>query len=121
MYKEALELKLRFNTNKGVLTPEQLFDLSVEDLDQLAVGLEESYKNSKGKSFIDKQSTKDKKLKLSFDIVLDVLNTKLEKMEEAQTQAENKAHNEKIISLIADKQDEELKGKSVSQLKAMLR
>ena len=43
----------------------------------MAVSLEEEYSKSKGKSFLDKDAKKDPILKLKFDIVLDVLQTKM--------------------------------------------
>ena len=120
-FKLATQQKLRVQTNKGLLSVEQLWDLKLEDLDSLAVSLEEDYNNSKGKSFLQKRTVKDKNLKLQFDIVLDILQTKSEEMSEAQEKAEKKKHNQKILQLIAEKQDEELKGKSLKQLEAMLK
>jgi len=121
MYKEAAKQKLRFSTPKGSLSVEQLWDLSITDLDTLAVSLEESYKNSKGKSFLDKRTTKDKGLKLQFDIVLDVLNSKVEDSEALRDAADVKEHNQKILKLISEKKDGELAGKSVKELEAMLK
>jgi hypothetical protein len=121
MYKQASQLKLRFSTTKGNLSVEQLWDLSLTDLDSLAVSLEEAYKNSKGKSFLVKTSTKDKTIKLMFDIALDVLTTKVEQQEALREAADIKAHNQKILSLIAKKQEGELEGKSVEELEKMLK
>jgi hypothetical protein len=120
-YKLATQQKLRYNTSKGQLSTEQLWDLSLEDLDTLAVSLENEHKHSGKRSFIHKTSEKDKTTKLRFDVVLDILNTKIDQMEAAQEAAEIKEHNKKIISLIAEKQDESLKGKSIKQLEAMLK
>ena len=77
-FKLASQQKLRFQTNKGLLSVEQLWDLSLEDLDALAVSLETEHKESGKKSFLVKTSAKDKTAKLRFDVVLDVLNTKVE-------------------------------------------
>lgn len=120
-FKQATKEKLRFQTSKGNLTTEQLWDLSLTDLDNLAVELQNQYEESGKKSFLVKRSVKDKTTKLKFDVVLDVLQTKSEELEEAKQKAEDKAHNEKIIQLISEKKNEELKGKSVKQLEAMLR
>jgi len=119
-FKLASQQKLRFQTNKGLLSVEQLWDLSLEDLDALAVSLETEHKESGKKSFLVKTSAKDKTAKLRFDVVLDVLNTKVEAEQAALAERERKANNEKIIGIIADKQDESLKGKSIKQLEAML-
>jgi len=120
-FKLASQQKLRFQTNKGLLSVEQLWDLSLEDLDTLAISLETEHKESGKKSFLVKTSAKNKITKLRFDVVLDVLNTKVEEMQAVQEAAEIKEHNKKIIALIAEKQDEALKGKSIKQLEAMLK
>lgn len=120
-YKLATQQKLRFQTSKGLLSTEQLWDLSVNDLDSLAVQLQDAYNNSKGKSFLEKKTDKDKGLKLMFDVVLDVLNTKVEESEAKKDAAETKEHNQKIISLIKEKQDGALANKSIAQLEKMLK
>lgn len=120
-FKLASQQKLRFQTTRGLLTTEQLWDLSLEDLDALAVSLENEYKESGKKSFLTKISSKDKTTKLKFDVVLDVLSTKSEEAQAAAEAREVKEHNKKILELIADKQDESLKGKSIKQLEAMLK
>jgi hypothetical protein len=120
-FKLASQQKLRFQTAKGLLTTEQLWDLSLEELDALAVSLETEHKESGKKSFLTKTSVKDKTAKLRFDVALDVLHTKVDEAQAALEAREIKEHNKKIIALIADKQDESMKGKSIKQLEAMLR
>lgn len=120
-FKLASQQKLRFQTNRGLLSSEQLWDLSLEELDTLAVSLEIEHKQSAKKSFLVKTSIKDKTAKLRFDLVLDVLNTVVAEQEAAAEALEIKEHNKKIITLIAEKQDESLKGKSIKQLEAMLK
>lgn len=120
MYKEASKQRLRFATNKGNLTTEQLWDLSLTDLDNLAVAMEVEHKESGKKSFLTTRSVKDKTAKLRFDIVLDILNTKVEEAEELQKLKDRKERNKKILSIIEEKKDDSLKGKSVKQLEALL-
>lgn len=120
-FKIATQQKLRFATVKGQLTTEQLWDLTLEQLDELAVQLQKEYEGSKGKSFLVKRTSKDKTAKLRFDIVLDILQTKVEELNGEKQAAEDRRHNEKIESLIAMKQDEELAGKTVAELKKMLK
>jgi hypothetical protein len=121
MYKQAAQQKLRFATSRGSLSVEQLFDLPISELDTLAVALDESYKNSKGKSFVEKRTSKDKTIKLQFDIVLDVLNTKVDERDTLKDAAAIKQHNNKIIELIASKKDKEMEGLSIKELEAMLK
>lgn len=121
IYKEAAQQGLRVQTKKGVLSTEQLFGLSIDDLNETAVQLDEEYTKSGKKSFIVAKSVKDKSIKLKFDIVYDVLQTKLAEAEVAREKKEVKEHNAKILELINDKEKDELKAKSSKQLKAMLK
>ncbi len=121
MYKQISKEKVRFQALKGELTVEQLWDLNLVELDNLAVSLEKDYKESKGKSFLEKKTTKDKGIKLQFDVVLDILNTKVEENEIAQNAEETKAHNQKILGLIKQKQDSKLECKSIKELEKMLK
>lgn len=118
IYKQANRLGLRFNTNRGLLATEQLFQLSLADLDALAVSLEIS--QSGKKSFIRETSVGDEIAKLKFDVALDVLNTIMKEQKDARESLDNKRKNEKILALIAEKQDGALKEKTVEELEAML-
>lgn len=120
-FKLASQQKLRFQTSKGPLSTEQLWDLSLNDLDVLAVSLEEEATKAGRKSFLVRSSAKDKTAKLKFDIVIDILGTKVEDANAASEAQEIKEHNKKIINLISEKKEESLKGKSITELEAMLR
>jgi len=120
-FKLASQQKLRFQTSKGLLSTEQLWDLSLNDLDTLAVLLEEESTKAGRKSFLVRSSAKDKTAKLKFDIVIDILSTKVEDANAASEAQEIKEHNKKIINLISEKKEETLKGKSIAELEAMLR
>lgn len=120
-FKEASRVGLRFQTNKGLLTTEQLWSLNVTELDELAVALEVQAKESGKKSFIIKKTEKDKTAKLRFDIVLEILEDRVDERDASLKAKEDKAHNEKILALISEKQDDDLKGKSVAELKKMLK
>lgn len=120
-FKKASKKKLRFVTNVGTLSIEQLWDLDLAHLDTLAVSLETAYKESNTKSFLNaSKGTKDKDLKLRFDIVLEVLTDKVKASETAAKALATKERNQKILGLIADKKDGELAGKSIDELEAML-
>lgn len=121
MYKQLIKDKVRFTTAKGLLSLEQLFTLSINELDTLAVSLQEAYeKSNTKKSFIEKRTTKDKSLKMQLDVVLDIMQDKIEEAEVAKTKAENKLRNQKIREIIAQKQDAALEAKSINELKSLL-
>ena len=120
-YKEASRLGLRINTNKGALSVEQLWTLTLPQLDELAVSLEENVEKSISKTFLKKRTNKNKLAQLSFDVVLDILQTKMAEAEELQSASEIKKHNDKILTLIAEKQENDLKSKSAEELQALLK
>lgn len=92
----------------------------MEELDRLAVALEKEHKESGGKSFLEKKNKKDATAKLRFQIVLEILESKAKDAETAQKAAETKARNQRILELIAEKEDGQLAEKSIEELKAML-
>ncbi len=121
MYKQLIKDRTRFVTAKGELSLEQLFTLSINELDTLAVSLQDAYdKSNNKKSFIERKTTKDKTLKIQLDVVLDILQDKLEEAEVAKVKAENKLRNAKIREMIANKQDAALESKSIKELTSML-
>jgi len=123
MYKKGLQLKLRFLTNVGLVSMEQLFDLSQAQLAGAIKSVKKILKKTDDDelSFLEDTKVVDVENQLRFDILKDVYLTKKKEAEEARTTAENKAHNQKILALIAEKQDEGLKGKSIEELEALLR
>lgn len=127
IYKKASKKKLRFNTNRGVLSVEQLWDLSKEEIRQLVIKAREAAKKSSGEvndtelSFLDAPvKTKATDDELRFEILKDIYLTKKSAEEKAQKRAEAKENNKKILDLIARKQDEALEKKSIAQLEKML-
>lgn len=121
MYKEASKMQLRVATSRGELSVEQLWSLPLTELDQLAVNLEKEYKESNSKSFLIKKTAKNKTTKLKFDIVLDILSTKVDERDAQQEAQQTKEHNQKIMALIQKKQEGELEGKSIKELQEMLK
>lgn len=120
MYKKATQLKLRFNTTRGLLSVEQLWDLTPT---MLKSAIETQYASVKeasdGLDFLG-ESTVDPIEQLKFDILKDVYLTKKEQAVEAKKIAEKKTRNKQIMEIIARKQDEELNGKSIEELTKML-
>lgn len=120
IYKQAAKSKLRIATSRGPLSVEQLYDLSKTELDELAVRLEKEHAESGTKSFLTKSTAKSTAAKLSFDIVLDILNTKVKADETASKAAETREHNQKIQAMILRKKEGELENMSIEDLEAML-
>ena len=120
-FKEAVKSKLRISTTVGLLSVEQLWDLPLVQLDKIAIDLEEQYKESGKKSFLVSKSKKDKNIKLAFDIVLEILEDKVEERDLAAKASTVKEHNQKILSKIQEVKDKELDGLSAEELEKLLK
>jgi len=116
MFEKAMRLKLRFETNKGILSTEDLWDLSLNDLNTIAKKLNKKLKLAVEEDFLKKVTKEDERLKLSFDIVIYVLNKKLEEEEKRVDQLKRKAKKDKIMEILAKKQDASLESKSEADL-----
>ena len=103
MYKQAAQLKLRFQTNVGLLSAEQLWDLSQSQLSNAVKAVKKILKNTDDDelSFLEDTKTIDVENQLRFNILKDVYLTKKKAAEELRNAAEIKAHNQKILTLIA--------------------
>ena len=119
LFKVAVKKKYRFNF-KGQLTVEDLWDLSVEDLDKIYKNLKSQQKNASEESLLDTVTKEDRELSNKVEIIKSIVTDKLAAAERAKKAAEKKAQNQRILEIMADKQDAALKEKSLEELQAML-
>lgn len=108
--------KERFNTSKGPLTLEQLGDLSIEELDKLAVALDSEYEQSPTKSFIKSPGRKNARIKEKLDAVLAIMNRKIEVKERADKKRANKEARDRIMAEL-DRRNNDVESKSTAALK----
>ena len=119
LFKVATKKKYRFNF-KGQLTVEDLWELSAEDLDKIYKILKSQQRNSQEESLLQTASKEDKELSNKIDIIKTIFTDKLIAKEKALKAAEKKAQNQRILEIMADKQDAALKEKSLEELQNML-
>lgn len=120
MYKKASKLKLRFTSSRGNLGVEDLWDLSLEQLDAIAVKLDEQIEKSPRKSFIKTTNKNNEVLELKFSIVKDIIETKLAEKADAEDQQSKNAKRQKILELLEKKRETALERKSEEELLKML-
>ena len=120
MFEEASRNKIRFNY-KGSLTTEDLWDLTVEELDAIFKSLNAKVKESKEESLLNKRTKKDEEVLLKVDIVRHIVEVKFKEAAEAEEAVANKAKKQKILEILAAKKDQDLYNKSIEELEAMLK
>jgi hypothetical protein len=125
MYKRASQLALKFSSSVGTLNVERLWELK---LTQLSTMIKEVKKELKGEeekdeelSFLNAGNVQTESVnQLRFNILKDVFLTKKAEVEAIVNKQKNAEHNKTIMELIAAKQGEELKSKTIAELEAMI-
>lgn len=120
MYKKALRNKLRFSTTKGKLTTEDLFDLSLADLNNLAIALDKKLSETPRKSFISDIAPDTQEDELRFNIVKDVITLKLAERNAAQNAKAKAAEKTQLLEILHRKKNEALENLSVEEIEAKL-
>lgn len=120
MYKKALRTKLRFSTTKGKLTTEDLFDLSLTDLNNLAIALDKKLSETPRKSFISDLTPDTQEDELRFNIVKDIITLKLVERNAAQNAKAKAAEKAQLLEILHRKQNEALESLSVAEIEAKI-
>ena len=122
MFERASRLRLRFETPRGLLSVEDLWLLPLEskisnpNLDDIARFYFRQLESKENVSFVRKEDKTDETTQLQFDVVKYVIDVRLEEADKAKKEADTAARKQKLLAIIADKEDEGLKGKSIEEL-----
>jgi len=120
MYKNAARLKLRFETPKGMLSAEDLWDLTLPQLNELAKKLNKRIKEFGEDDFLKVKNDEEKIVKLQFDIVLDILKTKQEDIEAAVARKLKMEQKQKLMAALDAKRDADIGAMTVEEIQAKL-
>lgn len=120
MFEKASKIKLRFQSNKGLLTTEDLWDLSLSNLNVVAKSLNKQIKAEEEEDFLKAAKSSNVELKLAFDIVLHILNVKKAELEAREAAADKAVKKQKLLEILAKKQDASLENMSEEEIKAQL-
>ena len=119
MFEVAIREKMRFPF-KGVINSEDLWDLSTRDLDSIFKTLNSQLKEIKEESLLQVKTQQDQELDMKIEIIKYIVKVKLEE-ENLRLQAKDrKEKKQKIMEILANKQDNDLQNKSVEELQNML-
>jgi hypothetical protein len=119
MFEQASRDKTRF-MYRGQISTEDLWDLSVQELNRIFKGLNAKLKTAKEESLLGPKAAEDSELELQVAIIRRVVEVKLAEAAERDLLAEKKVKRQKILSILAEKQDGALASKSEEDLKKML-
>ena len=127
IYQKAAATKLRFKTNNGAISTEDLFDLPLSsknemNLDTVAKTVHATLKAEEEGSFVNKTSNPRKdQLELAMEIVKDVIRIKQEEADAKADIAAKAAKREQLLLALERNQEQALAGMTVDQLQEELK
>lgn len=127
MFEKASRNKIRFTTPNGQLSVEDLWELPLSatrgaqaNLDAIAIQLDKELKDAGTTSFVTKTKKSDAITQLKFDIVRRVIEVRMTEAEAADLRKSNAERKQKLLAILAEKQDADLKGKSTEELQKLI-
>ena len=115
LFEISVREKYRF-PYKGMISTEDLWDLSVNALDSIFKTLNKERKNADEESLLDVKDNVNTTLENKIAIIKYVVNVKQAEAAEKLLEREKKQQKQKIMNLIAKKQDETLENMSQEEL-----
>lgn len=119
VFEVAIRSKFRFPF-RGSISTEDLWDLTVEDLDSVFKSLNSQLKQVTEESLLDTRTEQDKEILAKVEIVKHIVSVKLEEKANRLKAKEKREQRQKIMEIMSAKQDTELQGKSLEELSKML-
>ncbi len=119
IFEYATRHKVRFPF-KGNLSVEDLWDLRVEDLDQIFKTLHAKQKQSQEESLLNTKNKEEELIDIQIAIIKYIVVVKLAEKEAQKKAAENKAKKQKIMAIMAARDEKALENSSDEELRRML-
>ena len=125
LFEIATKHRYRYPSVKGLMSTEDLWALPLKSangpsLNTIAIALSKSIKDSGEESFVDSVTPENTVLKQKLEIVKRVIEVKQEENRTRVVAKANREQKQKILGIIADKEDETLRnGTSLVELQAM--
>jgi len=122
----ATRNKLRFQSVRGELSTEQLWDVPLRskddfNLNAVAKAANKAWKDLAEESFVETARTPEHdRRKTALEIVKCVIDARLAEEEDAKRRADRKVRKEKLLAILAEKQDGKLSNLSEKELRRQI-
>ena len=126
MFEKIARMKARFDSPQGQLTVEDLFDIPLTssrgkaNLDDIARGLSRKVREAETESFVIRPPKADESALLKFEVVKHIIAVRLAENEAAAVLMANKEKKQQLLQLIVQKENEQLAGQSIDDLRKMV-
>lgn len=121
IFEQASRAKLRFDF-KGSQSVEDLWDLSVQDLDTIYKGINSKLKSSNEESLLASgRKTKDAtELELKVEIIKYIVGTKIAEQDARAKAKESKAKKAQLLAVLERKQNQAVENMSEADIKKLI-
>ena len=127
IFEQATRRAIRFESAKGDLSVEQLWDLPLQsrnqfDLDTIAKTVNRQLNAVTEESFVSVRENPAKEtLSLKLELVKHIISVKLQEAEEARNRANKASEKEKLLRLLDEKQNEALRALTPEEIQERLK
>ena len=127
IFEQATRRAIRFESAKGDLSVEQLWDLPLQsrnqfDLDTVAKTVNRQLNAVTEESFVSVRENPAKEtLSLKLELVKYIISVKLQEAEEARNRANKVSEKEKLLRLLDEKQNEALRALTPEEIQERLK
>ena len=115
----ATRKKFRFKSNKGIITVEDLWDLTVEKLDEIYINLNTLLKDTQQQSYLNKKS-KDSELEEKIEIIKYIIDYKNDLKTKNEIKAKNEQKKKLILAELESREKDSIENMSEEDLKKLL-
>ena len=119
MFEKATRIKIRFPW-RGQVSVEDLWELTPNELDGIYKKLSKEATEASGDSLMKVNTSESEALTLKIDILKHIVSTKISEANAKENAILRKQKKDKIIGILADKEDQELFDKSPEELRSLV-
>lgn len=119
LFEGAVRAKYRFPF-KGSITTEDLWDLSLQDLDRVFKALNGEAKQTQEESLLKVKDEQSEILERKIEIVKHIVAVKQAEIAAVKEAADRKVQKQRIMEIISKKEDDALANMSLEDLKKMV-
>ncbi|HBF9920090.1 TPA: hypothetical protein KO472_003657, partial [Clostridioides difficile] len=105
---------------RGLISVEDLWDLKLEQLDEVYKTLTTDMKKANEESLLKIKTKDQKEVELKIKIVKYIVELRLAEIENRNKEKKKKEQKQHILELINKKENQELENKSIEELKSMI-
>lgn len=116
IFESATRLKLRFQSDRGLLSVEDLWDVSLDQIDRIAISLNKKIKETEEVSFLSQKRT-DETLVLQFEITKRIIEVRLAEIEKTKQESIAAQKRQQLLDVLSRKENQELESLSIEEIR----